>query len=326
MIVFKHLATTLVSLILLTSWGLAAWSLSLNDFDAPDLMIFFGRFHPLVLHLPIGLTALALLLDLGLLLPERMRRSIPDTTWLHFLVSATAGSAVIHGILLYASGGYDGSELARRHLIGGCVFLTIATLIFYIKCWIPSQNAARLVAGPTTIISMLVLSISAHDGASLTHGESYLSQYAPEPLKPILEPGYEKPDPKPESSETSIEDGNIYDVAVQPIFNRICVQCHKESKKKGKLRMDSYEELMKGGAGGDVVEPGDVEDSYMIELMEYPLDDEERMPPEGKPQHTDAELAILKWWITVGAPGEGALKSFDPPAEILKAIKELPTE
>ncbi len=308
-------------LALITSWVLAAWSLGLTDYAAPELMIFLGRFHPLVLHLPIGFMVLALLLDLGHLLPARFREQVPKTTWLHGLIVLTATSAVVHGILLFASGGYEGSELAESHLIGGCLFLTFAGIIFLLKLWLTSEKTSRFIGAPLTLVSMLTLSISAHDGASLTHGEGYLSQYAPEALKPILEPGYEKPAPEPVVPETTFVDENVYEVAVQPIFDRVCIQCHKESKSKGKLRMDTYAELVKGGESGEAFEPHNVEKSYLIERMILPLDDDERMPPEGKTQHTDEELAILKWWIEIGAPSEGSLKSHNPPAELLTVIE-----
>jgi len=317
------LASVLILLALILCWALAGWALGLQDYDAPEIMIFLGRFHPVVLHLPIGFMALALLLDLGHLLPEKWRKNLPSTTWLHALIVLSSTGAIVHGILLFASGGYEGSELAEKHLIGGCIFLTVAAATFLFKAWCKKDTLSRLIGAPMTILAMVILSISAHDGASLTHGENYLSQYAPEPLKPILEPGYKKPTPKPAQAETTFEDANVYEVAVQPIFDRVCISCHKESKSKGKLRMDTFAELIKGGAEGDAVVPGDVEGSLIITRMMLPIDDEyeEHMPPQGKPQHTEGELAVLKWWIQAGAPSDGALKSYNPPAELLPVIE-----
>lgn len=316
---FKVTLTSIAFLILIIAWGMAIWALNLQDYQAPEMVAFLGRFHPLVLHVPIGLMVLALLLDLGHLLPLRFRENIPQTKWLHGLVLLTTLPAVVHGILLFVSGGYEGSELAVRHLKGGCIFLTTSAIIFLFKLWSPSVNYTRIIGAPLTLGSFIVLSISSHDGASLTHGKNYLSQYAPEFLKPILDPGYDKSALK--APEKTFADENVYEVAVQPIFNRICIQCHKESKSKAKLRMDSYEELVKGGESGEAFEPGNVARSYMIERMYLDLDDEERMPPEGKPQHTADELAILEWWIEIGAPAEGSLKSYNPPSRLLPVIE-----
>lgn len=329
----KRFFTLLTFFLLLLIWGMAGWALSLKEYEAPEIMIFLGRFHPLILHLPIGFMTLAFLLDVGQILPESLRERIPSPTGLYGLTLLTATGAVVHGILLYASDGFLGSELARRHLIGGCLFLSIVALIFLLKLRLAHHSKVRLSGIPLAMLSMLVMTISSHDGASLTHGENYLSRYAPAFLKPLLSPrnkssisenqGYKKTVDSTPSAEASLLEENVYAVAIQPIFDRTCVECHKESKKKGKLRMDTYEELMKGGAGGEVVVPGSLEDSYMIELMHLPEDDEEHMPPEGKKQLTAAEEAILEWWIIAGAPAVGSLSSHNPPAEIIKAVEGL---
>ena len=308
------------ALLLFAIWSLAIWALGLENYQASDNLIFLGRLHPLVLHLPIGFMVLALLLDIGHILPTALRQRLPSSTVLHGLIVLSATSAVVHGILLYISGGYEGSELANRHLIGGCAFLTAAALTLLFKLWAPTGQRTRILTAGLSLLAMAVLMVSAHDGASLTHGESYLSQYAPDSLKPILEPGYAPPTEEP-TPATSILDTNVYESAIQPIFDRVCIQCHKESKSKGKLRMDSYAELIKGGESGDAYEPHDVDRSYLIERMLLPLDDDERMPPEGKPQHTDQELAILQWWIKIGAPADGSLRSHNPPTDLIPVIE-----
>lgn len=313
-------ASILTLLIIILIWAMAGWALGLKDYEAPEMMIFLGRFHPLVLHLPIGFMVLALLLDIGHMLPEKWRKNLPNTTWLHGLVVLSATGTVIHGILLYAGGGYEGSELANRHLVGGCLFLTVIAAVFLIKLWLSHLSKTRLAGAPMALLAMLVLSISAHDGASLTHGESYLSQYAPEALKPLLEPGYEKPEVVAEEDIVPLPEQPVYTAAVQPIFDRTCVECHKESKKKGKLRMDTYEELMKGGASGEFFVANSVEESLFLQRIHLPMDDDDHMPPEGKKQPTEDEVKVLEWWVNAGAPAEGTLASHNPPAEILTAL------
>lgn len=310
---------TILSLAL--SWGMATWALTLEEYSAPDLLLFLGRFHPLILHLPIGFTVLALLLELGQLLPARLRKTLPATTLLHGLIVLTTTSTVIHGILLYAGGGYEDSDLARRHLIGGCLFLTAAAVTFTLKLSYSRSTLRTFLCIAATLISFATLSISAHDGASLTHGEHYLTQYAPELLKPLLTPGYQTPETPPPPAPVPLGQLELYPHIIQPIFDRTCVECHKASKKKGKLRMDSYQELMKGGAGGEVVVAGNLDDSYILELIHAPLDDDEHMPPEGKAQLTSGEIAILEWWITIGIPSAGTLNTHNPPAPIQTHIK-----
>ncbi len=309
----KVIVTLIATISVLCLWIMGIWALNLKDFQAPEMMIFLGRFHPLILHMPIGLTVLALLLDLGRTLPKKWSLITPNTTALYGLIVLTTLGTVLHGILLYAGEGYESSELASHHLIRGCIYLTIVAAIFIIKLWF---NTAQIRFTDVTmgIIAMIALSISAHDGASLTHGENYLSQYAPPPLKPLLEPEYKKPPPS--VKVLSIRDENIYLGVIQPIFDRTCVECHSESKKKGKLSMDSYAELMKGGAGGDILTPYDIENSYFLELIHLPIDDEDHMPPEGKKQPTKEEIAILEWWVGIGSPADGTLASHNPPEDL----------
>ena len=79
---------------------------------------------------------------------------------------------------------------------------------------------------------------------------------------------------------------------------------------------------MKGrGDSEDCLVPSDLAASYMITSMEYPLDDEYRMPPKEKPQVTEEELIVLKWWVTIGAPETEKLSEVEASAEIKAAIQ-----
>ncbi len=317
----KIVAAIAIFFSLITIWVMAIWSLSLDNYEAPQIISFLGRFHPLILHLPIGLMALAIILDILRVLPKSWGLILPKSTWLHVLTTLTATLAVIHGILLFISGGYDGSALAEKHLIGACVFTSIigiTAILMLLVSWVESKNFLGLI---TTFIAFITLSIASHDGASLTHGEKYLSQYAPNFLKPILEPGYEEEEESEVDVDVPIEDKNIYTNVIEPIFERTCMECHKESKSKGKLRMDAYELLLVGGNEGPSLVPHSIEDSLIIQRINLPLEDDEHMPPEGKPQNTSQEIAILEWWISIGAPVDGSLQSHQPPAQILSFIK-----
>ena len=115
----------------------------------------------------------------------------------------------------------------------------------------------------------------------------------------------------------------VYTDIVKPILERRCVQCHKESKAKGKFRMDTYEMLVKGGKEGPGLEPGKSAESNILIRISLPPDDEEHMPPEGKPDIEDSEVAIIKWWIDNGADPKKSIKEFDVPAAIKEAIAKL---
>ena len=44
------------------------------------------------------------------------------------------------------------------------------------------------------------------------------------------------------------------------------------------------------------------DESLMIRRLLLPLEDDDHMPPDGKPQPTAAEIALLQLWINAGAP------------------------
>ena len=64
----------------------------------------------------------------------------------------------------------------------------------------------------------------------------------------------------------SAKQGLTYAADIQPIFAKSCYPCHsqKTPKPKGKLRLDSLEDVLKGGEDGHVVVAGDSAKSPMV--------------------------------------------------------------
>ena len=81
-----------------------------------------------------------------------------------------------------------------------------------------------------------------------------------------------------------------------PIFEQHCQKCHGEEEPKEGLRLTSHAEVMAGSMNGSVIEPGDVENSYLIEQVVSG-----RMPKEG-PKLTPAEIEVITAWVEAGAP------------------------
>ena len=100
------------------------------------------------------------------------------------------------------------------------------------------------------------------------------------------------------SSTARADDKQVsFEKDVMPIFKASCVSCHKADKKKGKLDMSSYAELIKGGKQGNPVKPGDPAKSLLIEMVSGK---EPEMPEKGD-KLTDAQVQILSDWIKQGA-------------------------
>ena len=95
---------------------------------------------------------------------------------------------------------------------------------------------------------------------------------------------------------------------VLPILEDRCFSCHQEPydkngrtiQPKAGLALNTYELVMKGNLDDTVVTPGDVEDSYLHEVLTLDEDDDMFMPPKGGPL-TPEQIDIIKRWIEEGA-------------------------
>ncbi|HVU89354.1 MAG TPA: c-type cytochrome domain-containing protein [Pirellulales bacterium] len=100
-----------------------------------------------------------------------------------------------------------------------------------------------------------------------------------------------KPDDKAQAKVT-------YEEHVQAIFRQHCFTCHGPDTAKSDLRLDNYAAMMRGGASGAVIEPGDADSSRLWKLVSH--EETPEMPPK-QDKLPEATLATLKQWITLGA-------------------------
>ena len=75
-----------------------------------------------------------------------------------------------------------------------------------------------------------------------------------------------------------------YKEEVRPLFEKYCFECHGEKKQKGRIRYDQFTGF----------QPADL---HLWTMVHENLTDRE-MPPEDKPQPTEAERQIILNWIT----------------------------
>jgi uncharacterized membrane protein len=137
-----------------------------------DAGLFFGRFHPLVVHLPIGFLLIAALLEIaGRTTKYNMLRSAVPVTLL--FGSASAVIACISGYLLSLKGEYN-SQTLESHLTYGIVTAVISfvTYILSRNQRFPFVQKSMIVS----VVTMLVLvTVTGHLGGTLTHGSGYLT-------------------------------------------------------------------------------------------------------------------------------------------------------
>lgn len=87
---------------------------------------------------------------------------------------------------------------------------------------------------------------------------------------------------------------------VSPILQTLCVNCHAGPRASAGLRLDSYSNAMAGSGNGPVVLPGKPDQSPIIKAVKGTT--KPRMPKNGPPWLTDAQIELLEKWIASGAP------------------------
>jgi len=250
---------------------------------------FIGRFHPLLVHLPIGILALAAILEY--LFPKR---TSPAQIQLVLLIGAVSSvSAAILGWFLSLSSDYD-VDLLNKHKWTGLIlsFFTVALWAWKYKG--SGFSKFKIISNLLFGSMLLFLVLAGHYGGSLTHGVDFLSI---DNLK----------DPDKTANKvalvavTGTTNGSVYDKLITPILSEKCYSCHNPNKTKGNLRMQTYAALLKGGKTGPAIVAGDAQHSELVKRALLDLDDKKHMPPKGKKQLTSNEITLLNWWINNGA-------------------------
>jgi mono/diheme cytochrome c family protein/uncharacterized membrane protein len=261
-----------------------------------DLVLFLGRFHPGLVHLPIGGLVLLGIMEL-LARFSRFKDAAQSRRLILGFVAVTALTAALCGWLLSNADGYE-PQLLQWHQWTGFAFAAGCTVAFLLS-WLGLLQAYRL----ALLATFAVLLIASHLGASITHGRDFLTRYAPAPLRALLS-GKAAVAAAPTSTR-DLRQRRVFAEVIQPILLQRCSACHGPEKQKAELRMDSLSALLKGGKSGPALVKGNAHESHLIQRLLLPANDEDHMPPEGKPQPTLAEIVALQWWIDSGAPADG---------------------
>ncbi len=285
--------------------------------NAPKWTLFLGHFHPALLHLPIGFyTVLAVLeyLDSSKSGP-RIGKACEIV--LNYTAIVAVIAAVL-GIFLALPGGYNETLLDRHRWLGSLAAI-FAFWLIVLRSWARSKrrNGFSIPYHSALAATLILLVVVGHDGGTLTHGSGYLTKHLPSPIKSLF--GMEVSSDA-EKGPIAVEDADVYQDLIHPIFEETCVQCHGPDKSKGELRLDSFELAMLGGELGDTIVPGDIDASELIYRLHLEIDDDERMPPEGKPQPNEGQISILEWWIQAGAMESGLVGELEVPETVRSAM------
>ena len=285
-----------------------------------ELAAFAGRFHPLLVHFPIALLLLAALLRL---IEARLSwfddLGDPAYRWSRLVLALGALTAVASassGWLLGTGGGYAGDSFTWHQRLGIAVAVT-ATLAL----------AAGYLPGPGRRAETVLLTAAAillfpagHLGATLTHGEGYLTEYAPAWVRQLLgqAPGA--------SAGTGLagrppERIVVFADLVAPVLASNCVSCHGPVKVEGGLRLDTAAGISKGGDDGKVITAGRAASSELVRRIFLPASHEDAMPPKGHRTLSPADAALVRWWVDAGARFDLTLEEAEIAAEVLPTVE-----
>lgn len=279
----------------------AAGRFSPDGGERPGLAGFIGRFHPLLLHAPVTLLPLALAMEFFTLRWRPQWREATGFVMTLAVLSTLVATAA--GLMLGHSGGFSGIAV-DRHLYGGVLTSALA-----VGAWILLAREAgvlRKIGVVLLIAAQGALVWTAHIGGGLTHGDDYLAAGLPPEWRDRL--GFVPV--KNVGAEAGVPVDPAFEHDVKPLLIAACVDCHKEGKVKGGLRLDSLAGLVRGGTSGAAVVPGKPDASELFRRLRLPPSDEKAMPPAPRKRLDPAQVEqIRKWILGVKAPFGDAAKT-----------------
>ena len=279
-----------------------------------NFIYFLGRFHVLVLHIPLGIIVALLVLEL-LARREKYRHLEAASPFLWVAAAVSAIFTVVLGYMHFAEGAFDGPSAAQHRTFGTAlaIILTVVALLRaspYAKNYMPAFL-------PAAALMVLLASITGHFGGNMTHGSTYLIEYAPQPIRTLM--GLPPRRPPVESLGAA----DPWHDLVGPMFESRCSGCHNEDKREAELVLTNYEGVLQGGETGDAVVAGRPQFSELYRRVTLEADDEAFMPAEGKTPLTEAQVRIVRWWIEAGLPADTTmdLVELKPDAEVEGLIR-----
>ena len=260
-----------------------------------------GNFHPVLLHLPIGIL-IYVYLHLGYEDFISRKRKKTNFRFALGLGAFTSVLTVITGLLLAQHGGYDDESLKWHKWLG--LLVAVAAVVLYLGYHVNSSGKGYFALFSLTIIALMV---TGHLGGTITHGEGFLLSTNNEAVfQPFV---------------TNVEEAKVFQDLVQPIVKKKCQNCHNARKSKGDLVLTSPENWEKGGKSGKLFIPGEPGKSLLFERIHLPKEEEKHMPPSGKPQLTLEEISFLEWWVGAMNSFEDSVSELSPPESVLNYIK-----
>ena len=92
---------------------------------------------------------------------------------------------------------------------------------------------------------------------------------------------------------------------IAPILARRCLACHAARIAKGRIDLENYAAIMRGGADGPTIVPDDADSSTLFAVVQ------DGSMPDGDDSLSAAEIRLIKTWIDQGAVLEAGIEPRD---------------
>lgn len=278
-----------------------------------DLELLLGRFHPLLVHLPIGFLVLIVFTELyfSFVLKKKLNRKFSLFAW--FLSFVGSVFAVLTGLLISSGGHYIEANLSI-HKNFGLLLLGITFFGWLVR--LIQFRIKKLSLLFLNVVSIVLLTITGHYGGNLTHGEAYLDDIIPISLNNDVEKNHQS------LANKNIDSIALYYDLIHPIFSNKCISCHNNENQRGGLDMSNLEQLLKGGNAGKPIDPVNPRKSLLFNRITLPIHDIKSMPPDGELVSYD-EINLILWWIANEKSSEKFLHSDLLTNEIKLVVKNL---
>lgn len=266
-----------------------------NRILVPAILQSFGRLHPLMLHLPIGL----LLVTVILLFTRKHFEGNAGEELSSFLLHVTALTAsltTLMGLFLSLEGSFGADQLWLHKWLG---------IALSFLCWglLAVRGKLKLLR-PAALAGVVLLIFTGHYGANLTHGEDFV--WAPLQEEEIR------------VARVITDSSALFTATIEPIFEAKCYGCHNTRKAKGNLVLTSVEGILKGGETGALWSSGDAAASLLVDRLLLPIDHDDHMPPKDKSQLAEDEINFISLWIEAGADMEKEIREVAPEDTLAK--------